>query len=350
MANNENKHLNNLREGVNATHDALAAYVEGQGESATVAERLMLRTAQRKREFLSQLAATDAPLTQAGLADQESSPHLTFDAQVTLDGKPVVNHEVDIEFFGHFLVHLQGVTNALAQARALVNANSGRFRESIVDGNQLRLASLSPGSVGVGLRVAPTKTAPTMDTPLPFDEALEEDNSHLPLDDLRLLLDGSSTNASLIDSLSNERVKTHYKKLIDLLVASEATLSYRTHSDSRPVTLGREQAIQRAFWLKAFSVDEKFEVITGILAGGSVERNRFELRLVGDESNSPLEGETTPHANKQMRALRFGDEVRAGLRVKIATNPEIGIEKRSYVLADISALSNAPISAEQLSA
>ncbi len=335
-----NEHLDNLKRGSEELHSQTQSHVEQLGDEATFADRFMLLAAQKQHTFLQQIGVNDAPLTAEELEAQEVAPHLrigtasqqttSYDARAIITGEPISGHEVQIRFLGQFFVHLQDVTNALAQALSFNATNKGRIQQSIVGNNRLLLTGIFGGSFGVDFRVAPNNEGEQSSL---FQG--ESELSNESLEQLRRLLDGDVSNASLVEILTHPRVKTHYQSLIDLIAKRGANVSFATRSQTTPSRISTEQARFRLQWLENLQISDEVRPMYGTIVGGSLERNRFELRLDKDK-NSLIEGRMSVGAASAFESINLGREVRAVVRVSTSTNEETGQEKISYFLESFS--------------
>lgn len=342
--------LADLQTSVERTRNEAQARIDEAGNQADFADVFMAVSAQRQKEWLDR-KAEEAPLTFEEL-DEEVAPHLLarvaslpaqvddeiYDVSVLFSGDPVLNHAIEISFLGQFLSSLQNTFNALGQWRTYNASAFGRVQQSIIDNNRLLLAATFNGSFGAGLRVVSDAQENEKDGNISlFEEGQDADSNggELPedlLEILRELLDGNTSRAILIEALTQPRVKTHYQKLIELVVKRGADITFSTRAYPQPVHISTEQARARLTWLENLQTKEDVQSLEGTLVGGSIERKRFELKQ-GDEL---IEGRMTEEASDSFRRLSWGAEVRAVVRVTTSANDETATEKISYQLLDIS--------------
>ncbi len=130
------------------------------------------------------------------------------DAEVSLEGDATAAHEVPASLLGEFLVDLQMLLYALAQVRIGRPTSRAPVGRDIVAEHKLLVQSaFLPTSFGVRLR-------------LPSKEELGLLNDSDATETLGMVcaaLDPAVPLDDLANLLGHERVKTHYKKLMDLL-------------------------------------------------------------------------------------------------------------------------------------
>lgn len=336
-----------LQQSVMRTQEAAQRRVDEAGAQPDFANVFIASSAQVQQEWLDR-KAKEAPLTVAELHEQEVAPHLLarvaaspvqdaqkdFDVQVLFGGDPVLGHAIEINFFGQFLNSLQNTFNALGQWRTYNASAFGRVQQSIIDNNRLLLATTFDGSFGAGLQIVSDEIRPTGDLSL-FGDEVELNNDALPedlLEVLRQLLDGNTEKAALIESLTQPRIKLHYQKLIELIVKRGADIRFSTRTHPQMVRISTDQARARLAWLENLQTKENVQSLEGTLVGGSIERNRFELR----HNNELIEGRMTAEAARSFRRLSWGAEVRAVVNITTSANDETATEKISYRLLSIS--------------
>ncbi len=323
----QNEHLSNLRQSVGSLRNSVENHVNELGDQATFADRFMLASAQSQQDFLEEVAANEAPLIWEALEAQEVAPHLLFDAQAVLTGDPIVAHQVPIKLLGEFLVSFQDVVTNLGRYAAFNSKITDGAQRVVVPQNQIMCAGMFAGSFGVGLRVAPDNVEESEQMELFSEEKQEIPNQALEL--LHLLLDGNTDRTQLRESLTQARVKSNYQKLVTLLAKQGASVAFSTKDKPQPAVMTTEQASALVFWLESLQIKESVEIINGVLNGGSLEYDRFEIRI---DENTLIKGRMTAEAAKDFQRLTFGSPVRAIVQVSVATNSDTGTEKISYVL------------------
>lgn len=323
----QNAHLDNLQQSVGVLRDSIENHINDLGPQATFADRFMRAASQSQHDFLQEVAANDAPLTWTELEAQEVAPHLRFDAQAVLSGNPIVDHQIPIKLLGEFLMNFQDVVSSLSRYAAFSAKLSDGVQRVVVPKNEIFCAGMFASSFGVGLRVAPDAAEESEQMELFVAEKTETPNQALEL--LYLLLDGNTDKTQLRESLTQARVKTRFQKLVTLLAKQGASVAFSTKDKPQPAIMTTEQASALVFWLESLQIKESVEIINGVLNGGSLEYDRFEIRV---DEDTLITGRMTAEAARDFQRLTFGSPVRAIVEVSIATNSDIGTEKTSYVL------------------
>ena len=339
--------LSTLQETAQRTREAAQARVDEAAGEADFADVFIAASAQAQKEWLDR-KAQEAPLAFAE-ADQSVAPHLraraasarsqnsgNYDVEFLFGGDPVLGHAIEISFLGQFLYSLQNTFNALGQWRADSASQFGRVQQNIIDNNRLLLAATFPGSFGAGLSVISDaqKSEQNGDLSLFEDERIPSETGELPedlLEILQQLLDGNAGKAALLEALTQPRVKTHYQKLIELVVKRGVELQFSTRARPQAVRISTEQARARLSWLENLQTKEDVQTLEGVLVGGSIERDRFELK----QADELIEGRMTAEAARSFRRLSWGAQVRATVRVTTSANDETATEKISYQLLAI---------------
>ena len=343
--------LTELQESVALARDGAQTRADEAAEQADFADVFIAASAQSQLEWLDS-KAQEAPLTFTELQAEAVAPHLlarvaasntqvsneTFDVRVLFGGEPVSGHAIEINFFGQFLHSLQNTFNALVQWRTYNASAYGRVQQSIIDNNRLLLAATFTGSFGAGLRIVSNAQEQDENTGnLSLFDDIESDSASDALPEellllLQQLLDGNASKASLIEALTQPRVKTHYQKMIELVVKRGADIRFSTRTYPEPVRISTQQARARLLWLENLQTKEDVQSLEGTLVGGSIERNRFELK----QSDELIEGRMTSDAADSFRRLSWGDQVLAVVRVTTLANDETATEKTAYQLLGIS--------------
>ena len=340
-----------LQESVVLARDGAQARIDEARDQADFADVFIAKSAQSQLQWLED-KSQEAPLTSSELEAEEVAPHLLsrvtssqkqiaqdFDAQFIIEGDPVLGHAIDFNFFGQFLSSFQNTFNALGQWRTYNASAFGRVQQSIIDNNRLLLAATFDGSFGASVQiVSDTQEEVKSDGNIAlFEDAEtgEPEPKELPSDLLILLqqlLDGNADKATLAEALTQPRIKTHYQNLIELIAKRGADVKFSTRDQPQAVRISTEQARARLAWLENLQTKEDVQTFEGILVGGSIERNRFELK----QAEELIEGRMTAEASRSFRRLSWGAEVRAIVQVTTSANNETATEKISYQLLGIS--------------
>lgn len=245
------------------------------------------------------------------------------DAEVSLEGDATAAHEVPAGLLGDFLVFLQKLTYAVAQVRAGRPTSRAPIRRDLLAEHRLLVQpEFQPTSFGVRFRV-PTRQD--------LGSLIDTDAAET-VGMVCAALDPAAPSGDLADLLGNPRVKTHYQKLMDLLAKQNMGVVARTRSRPCGVRIKPDQARSRLEWLALLQVREETMQRDGVLVGGSIERDRFELKC-DDET---LSGTVTDAARAQMKHFHLGQAVTVRIRVRTLEHEEVSTEPAvTYVAEDL---------------
>jgi hypothetical protein len=217
------------------------------------------------------------------------------DVVLAIDGDPVSGHAIHAGFLGTILAKAQGLINALAQVAEQRPTGRGNVPNNIISDYKLMVDGVFQSSFGLKLR-------------LPTERELNRlrlTHSDTVLDQFCKLMDPDIEQADLLQIVSSTRVKTNYRGLIEAIGKGGAQVLARTPRLRRGVRLSAVEARNRADWLNAFSAETETLTLDGILTGGSIANNRFELQVDDDT----YKGSISEQAKEQMRDIHFGDHV-----------------------------------------
>ena len=119
------------------------------------------------------------------------------------------------------------------------------------------------------------------------------------------MLDAQVPSGELVKTLSSPRVKGRYYELIELVVKEDAKVTVRTKTRRLGVRLDARQARDRATWMDSLTESTVTLPLEGILTGGSIATNKFELQVF-DEF---YRGRISPEAKAQMKEIKMGQSV-----------------------------------------
>ncbi|MCC7495094.1 MAG: hypothetical protein IT204_22290 [Fimbriimonadaceae bacterium] len=258
------------------------------------------------------------------LLDEKHAAELlasTADAEVSLEGDATAGHEVPAGLLGDFLVCLQKLTYAVAQVRAGRPTSRAPIRRDTVAEHRLLVQpAFQATSFGVRFRL-PTREE--------LGQLVDTDAAET-VGMVCATLDPAAPSDDLAELLSNPRVKSHYHKLMDLLARQNIGVVARTRSRPAGVRLKPDQARGRLEWLVLLQVREEVIQQDGRLVGGSLERDRFELRC----QDGTLVGAVTAAAKAQLQGLHLGQAVTARIRVRTVEHEEVSTEPTVSYLAE----------------
>jgi hypothetical protein len=244
------------------------------------------------------------------------------DAVFALDGDPVDRHSVQAKFLGSFLAKVQELVNAIAQVRTSVPTNRSSVPRNIITENRLMVTGFAPSSFAVKLRLA------KREEPDLFGEIPSQDT----LNTLAELVRGDALPASLAAFAKHARVRKHYSELLEMVAKSGANIRISTKSAPYGVRLTTSEARNRAELLDTLLSDVNDVDFTGELVGGSIERDRFELKA----NDEIIQGRVSGTAREQLKSLTFGCRVHAELIVETQMAEDGGGEPKStYFLTKV---------------
>lgn len=250
------------------------------------------------------------------------------DVSVSLDGDPVVGHDIQAGFLGTVLAHIQNLSSAIAQSFTKATGRAP-IANTIVEESRLMFAGTYHSSFGIRLRFATESEL----------GRIRSYSSEEITKTLTSLLDPQGSTDELQTILkSSSRIKSHYAKLVEALGDSNAELRIRTPQRRQGVKLSATQARDRKEWLKTTVERTKEHHVEGHLTGGSTESHRFELRL----ENDLWKGDASPEAIEAMKGFKFNSRVKAHIRetTEVAEDVDDG-GKVSYFLVRFEEISGA---------
>lgn len=267
-------------------------------------------------DFASQLSRENFKRHEAELLNELRAAQLLdskADAEFSVDGEPVIRNDVAAGFLGTFLRTVQDVVNAIAQEKRGQATSRAAVPSDIVNQNKLLvMPEFQRGSFGVRVRFLTRE-----ELGLTYDAMASE-----VLDSLHGLLSDGSPSQEIAGSLTSPRVKSHYRKLVELLAKQDASLCFRTRNRPAGVTFSSRVARERMEWLDTLQETKEEITQTGILVGGSTERGRFELK-VGDEI---FAGTVTREAQRQLEQFHWNQQVTARINVLTLEHEEASTE------------------------
>ena len=135
----------------------------------------------------------------------------------------------------------------------------------------------------------------------------------------------------MIPVVQHARLKTHYLALNELLAKANSNLCVRTRACPWGRRLAANDARHRMTWLESIELTEEETTVHGMLVGGSVEYDRFELSAGKDL----ITGRIASSARADLRQLHFGEEVTARVK-QLTTRARGGIEtSHDYLLPSV---------------
>ena len=219
------------------------------------------------------------------------------DLQVAFSGEPVFQHDIKAGFLGVFLSKAQSLINALAQAVEQKPTERGSIANSLVEDYRLLVAGTFPSSFGLRLRLHSKHEL----------GRLRLSQTAAVLDQFCALIDPNLGQAELVKAVASQRVKTHYYDLVEILGKEGAQMTVRTKTRLKGVKINAKKARDRVTWMDSLTESTAILPLEGILTGGSIATNKFELEV--DEEY--YRGRISPEAKAQMKNLKLGERVKA---------------------------------------
>jgi hypothetical protein len=219
------------------------------------------------------------------------------DLQIAFSGDPVLQHDIKAGFLAGFLTKAQGLIKALSETVEESGAGIGRTANNPMEDYRLFVSATFPSSFGLRLRLRSKAHFETL--PLSQTEVV--------LDRFCKLMDPNLTQEDLVSAVAVERVKSPYHELLKSISREGAQLIVRTKARLSGVTINASQAYHRALLIERLTQATAIRFLEGVLVGGSMASNRFELQ-VGEKL---YRGRISPEAKVQMKNLKLGERVRA---------------------------------------
>lgn len=246
--------------------------------------------------------------------------------QISLDGEQFHDHSANIGNLGVFLIRLQKLYSAIAQSMQTGPTLRGPIASFIQEATELRLTRVFDSSFGMDLYV-----------PSRLDLAGRSISSEALTKMFDLL--SSSVSEKKVMELSGElggRATNHLRHLVSHLSGSDSAITVgwsdytgtaHKWSASREVT---QQA--RANLRNISQVSSSVKTYVGLLGGGSIFRNSFEL--FDQETKTLLEGNMVANLVPLMKQY-FGTVCTATVDETEVLDRASGDKKVYYVLTDI---------------
>ncbi len=280
-------------------------------------------------DYASKLTLLSLENEEKELVDELHAAELiesNIDAEVVLEGDPVTPGYIHARFFGEFLIHLQDLVNAVAQQIKNDSTSRGVIASSIISKNRLLLAPTFPSSYGARFTIE--HSVNPLDQKTLIDVEVKQ-----ALDQIASIIEESAEENKLLDELlSHSIIRKHYSELISQLAKGGANVTFRTKAKPKGVKITAQQARDREEWLMLLQKDEDIENLIGTLVGGSIETDRFELRV----QEEVIRGAVQQNALKKIREINLSAEVKATVKIIKEFHEVSTMEpKITYILIDI---------------
>lgn len=223
-------------------------------------------------------------MRQAELAHQLSLYEGTAQVEIRLLGGAERAHEIEAQFFGHFLQHLQMAVAAIVQTLMHGGASSrGQLPADVVRAASLTVGAVSPGSFVVHLSGPDREQqlALTGDmAPPPFDEAMDR---VLDLFDQTRNAEHTELLETAIAELRSPRAILHISEIAQALArtGTTATVTERSPFSEQPrqaaLTAPDAERLQQILSRTRQETERVF--LTGVLSGVRWTRGIFDLEV-----------------------------------------------------------------------
>jgi hypothetical protein len=234
----------------------------------------------------------------------------------------VFQHDIKAGFLGGFLTKTQSLINALAQATEQRPTGRGNIANNLVEDYRLLVAGTFPSSFGLRLRLHSNGEL----------GRLRLSQTEAVLDQFCTLMDPNVSQSDLVRAVASQRVKTHYYDLVESIGKEGAQMTVRTKDRLSGVKINARQARDRATWMDSLTEATATRPLEGILTGGSIATNKFELQVAEEF----YRGRISPEAKTQMKDLKLGERVRADVVETIFFAEEAVVEGHAtYFLKNI---------------
>ncbi len=250
------------------------------------------------------------------------------DVVFSLDGDPVVGHDIQAGFLGRVLATTQSLVDAITQSFGKPTPRAA-VPNIVLEESRLLIAGGFDSSFGIKFRFATS-------------EELQRVRAYDPNEVMAVLgrlLDPEGTTDDLLSIFkTSSRIKSHYKKLVEEIGDNNAQIVMRTQTRRAGVRLKAAQARDRKAWLDTIVLKPKEpRVIEGELVGGSTSKKRFELRTGGE----PIIGDIAEEVVQKLVAVHWNQRVRATIQEIVETPDETeDTGKVSFLLIGLEPISD----------
>lgn len=270
---------------------------------AQVAEHLDYDSASRL--FFTSLVDEETRLTEELHAAMEFA--VSPDLDVVFRGGAVEGHAIHAGFLASALGSIQDLVTAMAQVKLGQPTDRAAVPASISDSYRLSVSAFAPGSFEVRMRL-PEEPEQLQMIPGTGRQEVVDAVAELFTEEA---VEGIEHVEKFLVVLRHARVKSHYQKLLGVLSSSDSDMTMRTKTMPEPVLFTKVQARQRMEWLELNGIREETLHLVGVLVGGNVESNHYDL-TVGEDHYS---GRMTDMAATELHGIKFGATVKADVRM-----------------------------------
>lgn len=251
------------------------------------------------RDFAAEVSMISIETRESELLAEESFALLLEgenDVEMVLDGGAVRDGAIEAGFLADVLGRFQGLTNAVAEARAGESRRRGVVKEDIREPVQLMVQAFATGSFGVRLTVPPQP-----------DQLF----GHGVLGSAISLFDPDPEHGEFLTLMRLDRVRSNYGDLMRSLVRHKSSIAIASRELTHRFAFTPTMAKERLDWMELIDVSEQPLKVTGVLAGGDVARRTYHLETEDEE----FTGKVLDTAIGELKQVKLGSEVQACLTV-----------------------------------
>ena len=232
-----------------------------------------------------------------------------LDAELVIEGNPVVEHRVEAKFLGRLLSFVQDIVEDLTTGSAP---------------SRLQVVSFAPSSFKTSFVLS---KEPNDQGELGYDE---EGTSGAEI--LSNILDGKVSNSVVVNTLDSIRLRRSYANMLLLIGKNGATVSFRTRQNPMGATVSPIQAMERSLWMRRLEVRKEKLSVTGELVTGSIRRGRFEIQ---DGNGKVFAGRASKEVANRNRGVSLGSNVHAVIEKMTRSHIDLDVPVVTYSLVSI---------------
>jgi len=234
----------------------------------------------------------------------------TSDGQLSFDGGPVENHEIDAGFFGEFVRKANDLFKEMCNQVGVASP-------------VLRLGQTSASSYAVEIRVAERGDVDLSQMFSDADKFGHDDERVKQAFDLMmsLVVEKIPPSEALTLVKKSFPLRQKYGDVLETLSKSGAVMGVRTRTNPRSRKLSQIDAGDRLKAVRDLGYPFRELLVRGRLIGGLVEKMArknlsFVIRVASTDKTDDYSGDVSDQAVEQMRQMKFDDEVEAKLQIR----------------------------------
>ena len=250
-------------------------------------------------DFAAEMTVLSLEAREAELLAEESLALLLEtegDVEVVLDGGAVEGHAVEASFLSDVVGRLQGLVNAVAEARAGQARPRGQVREDIRGSVRMMVEAFAPGSFGIRLAIPPQPGQ------LFGKDALGSTIS---------LFDPDPEQGEFLTLMRLDRVRANYGKLMESLARHSSSMAIASRDLAHARAFTSRLAQERLDWMELIEVGKQPLSLTGTLVGGDVDLRTYHL----EAEDTSYKGKVLETAVDDLKRVRLGADVHVRLLV-----------------------------------